>query len=101
MWLSTTLLLLLLKALIFCSSWIFVLIFVFCKLHENTIYLVYCYCISLNFAAEVNEALGSPYSRPCMALPQLLGPVAPVLGPCRQADLVESHVASYHLSHLG
>ena len=40
--------------------------------------------ISLNFAPEVNAALGSPYSRPCMALPQLLGPVAPVLGPCRQ-----------------
>lgn len=56
--------------------------------------------ISLNFAPEVNAALGSPYSWPCMALPQLLGPVAPVLGPCRQADLVESHVA-YHLGHLG
>lgn len=57
--------------------------------------------ISLNFAPEVNMALSLPYSWPCLAPPELLGPVAPVLGPCKQTDLVESHVASYHLGHLG
>ena len=46
-------------------------------------------------------ALGLPYSWPCLAPPELLGPVAPVLGPCKQTDLVESHVTSYHLGHLG
>ena len=37
------------KALIFCSSWIFALILIFCKSHENITYLVYCFWRPLKF----------------------------------------------------
>lgn len=37
------------QILIHCSSWIFALILIFCKLRENTIYLVYCFWHLLEF----------------------------------------------------
>ena len=75
-----------------CSSWIFVLILIFCKLRENTIYLVYCFWHLLEFCPRgacgtwltlFPAVHGSPASPgPCGPCPRALQAGRPGGVPC-------------------